>query len=139
MSPWVVGIVTSLIATVIAGTVVRMIPEGGAFAVWQRYWPEFVALVVGAMWFGGYWVRVWSQRLRARVAELERQVSDPHLEHVIYRVVAPTSQRATELNGRVQLLEEWKLQGGGDSAEAFAHRVLKSTIDPQRGGMDVKP
>ncbi len=47
-------------------------------------------------------------------------------------------KRLNTVDQRRSRVEQWKLEGGGDTAEAFAHRTLQS-IDPKQGGMDVKP
>jgi hypothetical protein len=142
MNQWAIGIATSLIATIIIATVARLIPSVPDVAtVWRHYWPEAVGLAAGAMWFGGYrvWL-IWS-RLQRRLAELERQASDQHVAFVFYEELNKQKviPEVNSIGQRVSRLEEWKLQGGGDSVEAIAHRALRSGIDPKRGGMDVKP
>ncbi len=109
--------------------------------VWRHYWPEVVGLAAGVLWFGGYWL--WQQwnRQQHRLTELERQASDRHVESIVYKVLDDNKvvQRLNAVDERVSHLEEWKLRGGGDTAEALAHRATQSEIDQKRGGMDVKP
>jgi enamine deaminase RidA (YjgF/YER057c/UK114 family) len=109
--------------------------------VWRRYWPEVVGLAPGGLWFGGYWGWQQWKRQQQRLIELERQASDHHVEQVVYKVLNQNTvfQRLSAVDQRVSRLEEWKLQGGGDTAEALAHRAIQSEIGPKRGGMDVKP
>ena len=33
----------------------------------------------------------------------------------------------------------WKVEGGGDTLSALAQRAIRQQVDPNRGGMDVKP
>ena len=83
-------------------------PDAGT--LWRHYWPVAVGVLVAAACLGGYWLWRRAQRMRADLGALQE---------------------------RVERLEEWQEQGGGETYGAFASRVLKSA-DPKRGGMDVK-
>ncbi len=136
-NPWVVGIFTSLMASVITASAAKMVPVYGISLLWQKYWPEMLGVVVGVLWLGGYWLWLRSRRLAHRFGVLERQASDSHIGTVVYKILADNAvnQKIVEHEGRIQRLEEWQRKGG-DTAETFARRVLET--DPQRGGMDVK-
>ena len=139
---WVVGIGSGLIVAIITALAAKLVPSTpDAGALWRQYSPEVGGVVAGAAWFGAYrlWL-IWS-RLQRRLVELERQASDQHVAFVFYREL-DKQKLVPELNSvsqRVARLEEWKLQGGGDTLGALAHRALQSGIDPKQGGMDIKP
>jgi hypothetical protein len=134
---WVVGIGSGLFVSIVTELALKQLSPD----VWRHYWPEVVGLAVGLSWFGGYWLSQQWKRQQQRLTELERQASDRHVEQVVYKVLDQNTvfQRLSAVDQRVSRLEEWKLQGGGDTAEALAHRAIQSEIDPKRGGMDVKP
>ena len=138
-NPWVVGVFTSLMATVMTAWAAKMVPADGLSPLWQKYWPEILGVVVGVLWLGGYGLWLRSRRLADRFDTLARQASDSHIGTVVYKILADeaVNQKIAEHEGRIRRLEEWQRKGGGDTAETFARRVLET--DPQRGGMDVKP
>jgi len=139
---WAVGIGSGLIVAIITALAAKLVPSmPDAGALWRQYSPEVVGVLAGAAWFGGYWLwLIWS-RLQRRVTELDHQASDPHVAFVFHKELDKQKvvQELNNIGQRVSRLEEWKLQGGGDTAEALAHRAIQSGIDPKRGGMDVKP
>jgi len=131
-----------VIAAILIAVVAKLVPSApDAGVLWRQYSPEVLGIVAGAAWFGGHrlWL-IWS-RLQQRLAELERQASDQHVAFVFYTELDKQQvvQELSSVAQRVARLEEWKLQGGGETAEAIAHRALQNSIDPMRGGMDVKP
>ncbi len=78
------------------------------------------------------------QDIRVKSAQLEGRMLET-MKKTFVEVRRPIEQRLDNLEAAVQRLEEWKMQGGGDTLEALAHRALKGMTDSMTGGMGVKP
>jgi hypothetical protein len=97
-NPWVVGVFTSLMASVITAWAAKMVPADGISPLWQKYWPEILGVVVGVLWLGGYWLWLRSRRLADRFGTLARQASDSHIETVVYKILDNPSPRLLSRN-----------------------------------------